>query len=483
MWDGSGGHAASYGSGIDSTKTTLWMGDLESWMDEAWVRQLWYSMGENVSVKMIRDKFSGGSAGYCFVDFGNPQSAMKHLQSLNGTMIPQTNRVFKLNWASGGGMATQPTNMNREERGPEFSIFVGDLGPEVTDFMLLQTFQSRYMSCKSAKVVTDPMTGQSRGYGFVRFTDEAESTRSMSEMSGQYCGSRPMRISIATPKAGGQGGGAGGQGGGGGGGRGDRMGGMGGMGGAGGMAYGAPMGGQQAMQGGYNQYTDPNNTTVFVGGLSQGITEDDLRTYFGPFGEITYTKIPPGKGCGFVQFTHRTSAEAAIAQMNGYVIGSSRVRLSWGRSQIVDKPVGGGGMHGGQQQQQQPPWGGGGYARPPAQGGYMQQVPYGAAYGQGAMQYMGQQGGIPAPSPSAGVAPIGAIGGMGGAPRYDGSPAPQLTAYPQSHVVEDPLAPMDVNQANESFINAEEAVLERTELGDGNGSSSWRGGSSHVFAQ
>ena len=82
-----------------------------------------------------------------------------------------------------------------------------------------------------------------------------------------------------------------------------------------------------------NQFTDPNNTTVVVGGLSGYVTEDELRSYFQGFGEITYVKIPPGKGCGFVQFVHRHAAEMASNQMQGYPIGNSRVRLSWGRSQ------------------------------------------------------------------------------------------------------------------------------------------------------
>lgn len=96
----------------------------------------------------------------------------------------------------------------------------------------------------------------------------------------------------------------------------------------GGMQPGAQMQG-----GGMNQFTDPNNTTVFVGGLSGYVTEDELRSFFQGFGEITYVKIPPGKGCGFVQFVHRHAAEMAINQMQGYPIGNSRVRLSWGRSQ------------------------------------------------------------------------------------------------------------------------------------------------------
>ncbi|KIY46817.1 RNA-binding domain-containing protein, partial [Fistulina hepatica ATCC 64428] len=79
--------------------------------------------------------------------------------------------------------------------------------------------------------------------------------------------------------------------------------------------------------------TDPYNTTVFVGGLSPLINEDTLRTFFAPFGEIHYVKVPVGKHCGFVQFVRKADAENAIARMQGFQIGGSRIRLSWGRSQ------------------------------------------------------------------------------------------------------------------------------------------------------
>src|SRR5271170_487927 len=303
------------------------MGELEPWVDEQAVRNIWYTMGEQVNVKMIRDKFTGyvdctpssliasNNAGYCFVDFMSPQAAAKAL-TYNGTLIPNTQRPFKLNWASGGGLQDR-----RDDRGPEFSIFVGDLGPEVTEYMLVSLFQVRYQSCKSAKIMADPMSGQSRGYGFVRFSDESERDRALSEMQGVYCGNRPMRISTAVPKN-------------------NRN--------AqpvlpnNGMMM-APMGlplGYYGSPQPMNQFTDPNNTTVFVGGLSGYVTEDELRSFFQGFGEITYVKIPPGKGCGFVQFVQRHAAEMAINQMQGYPIGNSRVRLSWGRSQYNSGPAG-----------------------------------------------------------------------------------------------------------------------------------------------
>ncbi|CAH1756113.1 7171_t:CDS:2 [Entrophospora sp. SA101] len=152
------------------------MGELEPWMDDNYVRQIWYQYGENVN-------------------FLSNAAAVKALASLNGTSIPGTNRIFKLNWAFGGGLADK-----KDDRIPEFSIFVGDLGPDVNEWILMTVFYQRYPSCKSAKIMTDPMTGISRGYGFVRFGEEIEQQRALIEMQGAFCGNRPMRISTAIPK-------------------------------------------------------------------------------------------------------------------------------------------------------------------------------------------------------------------------------------------------------------------------------------------
>ncbi|KAI0035164.1 hypothetical protein K488DRAFT_43949, partial [Vararia minispora EC-137] len=88
----------------------------------------------------------------------------------------------------------------------EYSIFVGDLAPEASNSDLVAVFRNPpkfirpFLSCKSAKIMLDPVTGISRGYGFVRFTEEADQQRALIEMHGLYCLSRPMRISPATAK-------------------------------------------------------------------------------------------------------------------------------------------------------------------------------------------------------------------------------------------------------------------------------------------
>ncbi|KAI3711835.1 hypothetical protein L1987_70383 [Smallanthus sonchifolius] len=61
-------------------------------------------------------------------------------------------------------------------------------------------------------------------------------------------------------------------------------------------------------------------------------TTEELRQIFLQFGEIVYVKIPTAKGCEFVQFTTRTSAEEEIKRMHGSQIGQLVVHLSWGKS-------------------------------------------------------------------------------------------------------------------------------------------------------
>lgn len=76
------------------------------------------------------------------------------------------------------------------------------------------------------------------------------------------------------------------------------------------MSLSAGLGGQDL---------DPSNTTLFIGGLSASVSEIELREVFGRYGDIVYVKVPPGKNCGFVQFTDRSAAERGMMEMNGQV--------------------------------------------------------------------------------------------------------------------------------------------------------------------
>eukprot|EP00070_Physeter_catodon_P036199 XP_028343093.1 tRNA selenocysteine 1-associated protein 1 isoform X2 [Physeter catodon] len=133
-------------------------------------------------------------AGYCFVEFADLATAEKCLHKINGKPLPGATpaKRFKLNYATYG---KQPDNS------PEYSLFVGDLTPDVDDGMLYEFFVKVYPSCRGGKVVLD-QTGVSKGYGFVKFTDELEQKRALTECQGAVgLGSKPVRLSVAIPKA------------------------------------------------------------------------------------------------------------------------------------------------------------------------------------------------------------------------------------------------------------------------------------------
>lgn len=54
-----GKSSSTYDDDRDGANQSLRMGELEPWIDENFVRTVWFNLGEQVNVKMIRDKFSG----------------------------------------------------------------------------------------------------------------------------------------------------------------------------------------------------------------------------------------------------------------------------------------------------------------------------------------------------------------------------------------------------------------------------------------
>ncbi|HEY7351092.1 MAG TPA: RNA-binding protein [Ktedonobacterales bacterium] len=106
------------------------------------------------------------------------------------------------------------------------NLFVGNLPYDVDDAQLSEIF-SQAGTVTSAHVVTDKFSGQSRGYGFVEMSSDAEAAQAVTMLNGQDLRGRPMTVNEARPREerGGYRGGGGGRSGGGYGGYGDRRGG------------------------------------------------------------------------------------------------------------------------------------------------------------------------------------------------------------------------------------------------------------------
>lgn len=177
-----------------SREGALWVGGLESYMDEPFLQRALQLMGEAppLSIKVMKNKFSEAAAGYGFINFQNDQVALTVMHKLNGKMMPNTNPPvrWKLNHSSNRLL---PGEKNH-------SVWVGDLTPEIDDLQLYQFFSKRFQSLVSAKVVLDE-NGFSKGFGFIRFSNEVEQQTAMTSMNGMSgLGGKPIKVSVAVNK-------------------------------------------------------------------------------------------------------------------------------------------------------------------------------------------------------------------------------------------------------------------------------------------
>lgn len=187
-----------------TSRCTLWWCDLEPWMDEEYARQVCSIMGwDPVNIKVphppadpAAGQPSANNPGYCFLTFPSHAHAAAVLAQVNASgkgnvTMPNSSRPFVLNWASSlpaaagsSGFNSPATPSNNPPYQKEYSIFVGDLAPETSNSDLVSVFRNPvlglrndrepkfikpFLSCKSAKIMLDPVTGVSRGYGFVRY--------------------------------------------------------------------------------------------------------------------------------------------------------------------------------------------------------------------------------------------------------------------------------------------------------------------------
>ena len=76
---------------------------------------------------------------------------------------------------------------------------------------------------------------------------------------------------------------------------------------------------------------------IYVGNLSYGMSEDELRDAFGAFGEVSSVKIlmdretGRSRGFGFLKMPNKAEAETAIAQLNGKEVGGRALRINEAR--------------------------------------------------------------------------------------------------------------------------------------------------------
>ncbi|XP_012166037.1 ELAV-like protein 1 isoform X11 [Bombus vosnesenskii] len=317
----------------EESKTNLIVNYLPQSMTQDEIRSLFASIGEVESCKLIRDKLTGQSLGYGFVNYHRPEDAEKAINTLNGLRLQ--NKTIKVSYARPSSEAIKganlyvsglPKNMTQQDLENLFNPY----GRIITSRILCDNITVRQFVTGGG----DYLPGLSKGVGFIRFDQRVEAERAIQELNGTVPkgSSEPITVKFANnpsnnnkaiPP----------------------------------LAYLAPQatrryGGPIHHPTGRFRYSPlagdllansmlPGNAMngsgwcIFVYNLAPETEENVLWQLFGPFGAVQSVKVIRDlqtnkcKGFGFVTMTNYDEAVVAIQSLNGYTLGNRVLQVSF----------------------------------------------------------------------------------------------------------------------------------------------------------
>uniref|UniRef100_A0A667YAQ1 ELAV-like protein n=1 Tax=Myripristis murdjan TaxID=586833 RepID=A0A667YAQ1_9TELE len=318
---------------IEDSKTNLIVNYLPQNMTQEELKSLFGSIGEIESCKLVRDKITGQSLGYGFVNYVDPKDAEKAINTLNGLRL-QT-KTIKVSYARPSSASIRDAN-----------LYVSGLPKTMTQKELEQLF-SQYGRIITSRILVDQVTGVSRGVGFIRFDRRIEAEEAIKGLNCQKPpgAAEPITVKFANNPS------------------------------------------QKTSQALLSQlYQSPNRRypgplaqpvqpfglvlnravfyfysrfspmaidgvtslaginipghagtgwCIFVYNLAPDADESILWQMFGPFGAVTNVKVIRDfntnkcKGFGFVTMTNYDEAAVAIASLNGYRLGDRVLQVSF----------------------------------------------------------------------------------------------------------------------------------------------------------
>jgi len=338
-------HASQGNSLNEESKTNLIVNYLPQTMTQEEIRSLFSSIGEVESCKLIRDKVTGQSLGYGFVNYHRSEDAEKAINTLNGLRLQ--NKTIKVSFARPSSEAIKGAN-----------LYVSGLPKHMTQQDLENLF-SPYGRIITSRILCDNMTvrqfvGNTGGdhspcVGFIRFDQRIEAERAIQELNGTVPKGSTESITVkfannpssnkTVPAL---------------------------------AAYLTPQGARRfaagpihhptgrfstgktmlAINKGLQRYSPlagdllansmlPGNSMngsgwcIFVYNLAPETEENVLWQLFGPFGAVQSVKVIRDlqtnkcKGFGFVTMTNYDEAVVAIQSLNGYTLGNRVLQVSF----------------------------------------------------------------------------------------------------------------------------------------------------------
>ncbi|KAJ5142708.1 uncharacterized protein N7515_001495 [Penicillium bovifimosum] len=257
---------------------SLYVGELDPSVTEAMLYELFSSIGQVASIRVCRDAVTRRSLGYAYVNYNNTADGERALEDLNYTLIK--GKPCRIMWSQ------RDPALRKTGQG---NVFIKNLDNAIDNKALHDTFAA-FGNILSCKVAQDEFAN-SKGYGFVHYETAEAANNAIKHVNGMLLNDKKVFVGHHISKK-------------------DRQ----------------------------SKFEEmkANFTNIYIKNIDLEITDDEFRTMFEQFGEITSATLShdqegKSRGFGFVNYANHESAEAAVAEMNEREVKSQKLYV--GRAQ------------------------------------------------------------------------------------------------------------------------------------------------------
>ncbi|CAA7022174.1 unnamed protein product [Microthlaspi erraticum] len=167
---------------------TVYVGNLDPQLSEELIWELFVQAGPVVNVYVPKDRVTNSHQTFGFVEFRSEEDADYAIKVLN--MIKLYGKPIRVNKAS----------QDKKSLDVGANLFIGNLDPDVDEKLLYDTFSAFGVIASNPKIMHDPDTGNSRGFGFISYDSFEASDAAIEAMTGQYLCNRQITVSYAYKK-------------------------------------------------------------------------------------------------------------------------------------------------------------------------------------------------------------------------------------------------------------------------------------------
>lgn len=178
--------------------TNVYIKNLDTAFTKEQLEQTFAEFGK-VTSAVVATNEKGEPKGFGFVNYEKPEEAQKAVEALNGSLI--NGKPVYVGRAQKKHEREEELRHQRLDQLQKYqgvNVYVKNLEDSIDDDRVRQEF-SKFGTITSAKVMRDEK-GNSKGFGFICFSNPEEATRAVTEMNGNLLQSKPLYVGLAQRK-------------------------------------------------------------------------------------------------------------------------------------------------------------------------------------------------------------------------------------------------------------------------------------------